>query len=275
MDDRAELLRRLPAVGVLLEHPTVKAHATQVSASQLARAVREAVADERARRLDGQAPRDADALAEAAVSTLARWLRPHLKRVVNATGVVLNTNLGRAPLAKGILGALSEVAGGYSNLELDLESGTRGSRYSHVDALLCHLTGAEAALIVNNCAAAVLLARMAFPDSELLPMVAALAAFIGHLYPVWLGFAGGKGVATLIGVATALHWPCGLAAALLWLAMLALVRISSVAGMTAALAPPVTAAVMGRFDLSLLFIILALLILWKHRGNIERLLAGT
>jgi L-seryl-tRNA(Ser) seleniumtransferase len=157
VDDRAELLRRLPAVGVLLEHPTVKAHAARASAAQLTQAVRDAVADERARRLDGQAPRDDDALAEAAVAALARWFQPHLKRVVNATGVVLNTNLGRAPLANGVLDALSEVAGGYSNLELDLESGARGSRYSHVDARLCHLTGAEAALVVNNCAAAVLL----------------------------------------------------------------------------------------------------------------------
>jgi L-seryl-tRNA(Ser) seleniumtransferase len=158
VDDRAELMRRLPAVGVLLAHPTVKAHATQVSAPELARAVRETVADERARRLDGQAPRDADALAEAAVAALTGWFRPHLKRVVNATGVVLNTNLGRAPLAQGILEGLTEVAGGYSNLELDLETGGRGSRYSHVEALIGHLTSAEAALVVNNCAAAVLLA---------------------------------------------------------------------------------------------------------------------
>lgn len=158
MDDRAELLRRLPAVGVLLEHPTVKAHAARASAPQLAQAVRETVADERARRLDGQAPRDADALAEAAVATLARWFRPRLRRVVNATGVVLNTNLGRAPLAAGVIAALGEVAGGYSNLELDLETGARGSRYTHVEALIGHLTGAEAALVVNNCAAAVLLA---------------------------------------------------------------------------------------------------------------------
>ncbi len=85
-------------------------------------------------------------------------LRPSLRRVLNATGVVVHTNLGRAPLARPARDAVARIAAGYSNLELDLRDGARGSRHDHVAALLCELTGAEAALAVNNCAAATLLA---------------------------------------------------------------------------------------------------------------------
>src|SRR4051794_39494078 len=88
-------------------------------------------------------------------------LRPSLRRVLNATGVVVHTNLGRAPLAAEARAAVARTADGYSNLELDLSSGDRGSRQAHVEALLRELTGAEAALAVNNCAAAVLLAAAA------------------------------------------------------------------------------------------------------------------
>lgn len=81
-----------------------------------------------------------------------------LRRTINATGIIIHTNLGRAPLADEAISAVMETASGYSNLELDLESGKRGSRYKHVESLLTRITGAEAAVVVNNCAAAVLLA---------------------------------------------------------------------------------------------------------------------
>jgi L-seryl-tRNA(Ser) seleniumtransferase len=89
---------------------------------------------------------------------IARALRPSLRPLVNATGVVLHTNLGRAPLSEAALRAVLAAAAGYSNLELDVEQGTRGSRYDHCGGLLQELTGAEAALVVNNNAAAVVLA---------------------------------------------------------------------------------------------------------------------
>ncbi|HTY82273.1 MAG TPA: L-seryl-tRNA(Sec) selenium transferase [Dehalococcoidales bacterium] len=117
------------------------------------------------RRLDQErksvaAGKDATAMDELVVSvtrSLDSLEKPGLRRVVNASGVILHTNLGRAPLSAEALSAMDEVSRGYANLEFNLESGTRGSRDSHVEGLLCQLTGAEAALVVNNNAAAVLL----------------------------------------------------------------------------------------------------------------------
>jgi len=105
--------------------------------------------------------------------------------------------------------------------------------------------------------------------------LAAAAAFLGHCYPVWLRFRGGKGVATLMGIVLALHWPIGLVYAAVWLGLLALLRISSVAGMAAAVSAPVAAALFDRFEVVILLIALALIVIWKHRENVERLLAGT
>ena len=137
------------------------------------------------------------------------------------------------------------------------------------------LAAATLLLDLGKGFAAVALAARFGADAIGLPVLAALAVFLGHCYPVWLGFKGGKGVATLMGVVLALHWPSALVYAAAWLGLLALVRISSLAGMTAAASAPVTAALFGRFDLVLLLLALALVVLWKHRGNIDRLLAGS
>jgi L-seryl-tRNA(Ser) seleniumtransferase len=119
-------------------------------------AAREAIEARRAE-LAAASPAPSD-LAERARAILARLQTPSPRRVLNATGVIVHTGLGRAPLAAEAAGAVAAVAGGYSDLELDLESGERGSRQSHVVSLLRELTGAQDALVVNNCAAAVLLA---------------------------------------------------------------------------------------------------------------------
>ena len=134
------------------------------------------------------------------------------------------------------------------------------------------LAAATLLLDLAKGAAAVWLAEWLFPGDG---MIAAAAAFVGHCYPIWLRFRGGKGVATLMGIVLALHWPMGLVYAVVWLGLLATLRISSVAGMAAAVSAPVSGALFGRFDLVMLLLALAAIVLWKHRDNIERLLAGT
>ncbi|HKF74887.1 MAG TPA: L-seryl-tRNA(Sec) selenium transferase, partial [Candidatus Dormibacteraeota bacterium] len=118
----------------------------------MADAIRDQLAHERSAGAVGDAER-----VEEVGARLAAWTGPRLRRVVNATGVVLHTNLGRAPLSRAAAAAAADMAAGYSNLELDLETGRRGDRSSLVAPLLTRLTGAEAALVVNNNAAAVLL----------------------------------------------------------------------------------------------------------------------
>lgn len=107
------------------------------------------------------------------------------------------------------------------------------------------------------------------------PGMAALGAVLGHCFPVWLGFRGGKGVATLMGVSLGLAWPVGAAYAVTWLGMLAITRVSSLAGMSAAVVAPVSAAVLGLWSLVPVLAGLAVLVLVLHRANIARLLAGT
>ncbi|MBV8218855.1 MAG: L-seryl-tRNA(Sec) selenium transferase, partial [Solirubrobacterales bacterium] len=148
----AAALRSLPAVHELagaLDAP----HAVAVAAA------RRAIDEHRAAiRAGAAAPED---LLPRARALLAEIERESLRRVINATGVILHTNLGRAPLAASAREAVVRAAEGYSNLELDLSTGERGSRHAHVDQLLCELTGAEASIVVNNGAGAVLLAAAA------------------------------------------------------------------------------------------------------------------
>lgn len=145
-------LRALPAVHELaaeLDAPHVLAVA----------AARRAIEEQRSLMI---AEADAEvSLLQRARGHLAALSSPSFRRVVNATGVILHTNLGRAPLPLAAQEAIASAARGYSNLELDLESGQRGSRQAHVESLLCELTGAQAAIAVNNGAAAVLLATAA------------------------------------------------------------------------------------------------------------------
>ncbi len=184
--------------------------------------------------------------------------------VAPATAMMLGYLLGSIPF-----GVLLTRAGGAGDLR-GVGSGNIGA----TNVLRTGRKGLAAATLLLDVlkgAVAVLVAERLFPGEG---PIAGAAAFLGHLYPVWLRFRGGKGVATLMGIVTALHWPVGLVYAVVWLGLLGLTRVSSLAGMAAAVAAPVAAAWFGRFDLVLLLLALALLVVWKHGANIERLLAG-
>lgn len=143
----------LPAVGTLLNEPGFRGLAERYPRPLVADALRDQLAAERT---SGERAGEAERL-ERVADRLAGWVAPRVRGVINGTGVVLHTNLGRAPISREAATAAAEIAAGYSNLELDLESGRRGDRHSLVAPLLARLTGAEAALVVNNNAAAVLL----------------------------------------------------------------------------------------------------------------------
>ncbi|MEO6582458.1 MAG: glycerol-3-phosphate 1-O-acyltransferase PlsY [Sphingomicrobium sp.] len=135
--------------------------------------------------------------------------------------------------------------------------------------------GPAAATLVLDClkaTAAILLAGRLWPGSE---SFAATGALIGHLYPAWLRFRGGKGVATLLGILIALLPIAAGVYAIIWLALLLTIRISSVAGMAAAVSAPITAAILGVDSLFPMLLGFTLLVIWKHRTNIVRLRAGT
>jgi len=145
--------RALPSVDRLLRDPEVAELLEQLPRAVVVEAVRESLAAARTRRAGAPESWSAEIR-----ERLAARGRPSLRPVLNATGVVLHTNLGRAPLAPSAIAAVAAVAAGYSNLEFDLHAGTRGSRHDHCRALLREVTGAEDALAVNNAAGALVLA---------------------------------------------------------------------------------------------------------------------
>ena len=132
-------------------------------------------------------------------------------------------------------------------------------------ALTLLLDGAKGAV-------AVLVAERAMPG---MGPLGAVGVFYGHIFPVWLRFHGGKGVATFIGLALAAYWPCGLIFLGVWLLVSAITRRSSAGGIGGALATPVAAAVLDQWNLVLLFLAFALTVVWTHRANLARLIAGT
>ena len=154
--DVGALLRRLPSVEEVLQEPATRALLERLPRWAVLEGVRETLERARRRILTGGAP--PEDLAAAAAALANAKARPSLRRVINATGVILHTNIGRACLPEAALQAALEAGRAYSTLEFDLEAGTRGSRQVHVEGLLTRLTGAEAAFAVNNNAAAVLLA---------------------------------------------------------------------------------------------------------------------
>ena len=169
MTDRQTLLRQLPAIDRLLNTAPLQELSGRHAHAQLRVAAQQAVDELRRRLLAGGEP--LPDLAPAAVARLAAEFlnaleTPSLRRVLNLTGTVLHTNLGRAPLAESVLQAVVAVSRGYSTLEYDLTEGRRGERHVHVEELLCRLTGAESALAVNNNAGAVLLALSALAGGK-------------------------------------------------------------------------------------------------------------
>jgi L-seryl-tRNA(Ser) seleniumtransferase len=154
-------LRRLPPVHAVVDRPVLASFHPSRGRAAVVEAVRAAIEQARRELAEGrEVAVDSDALAERAAGLLLAE-RPSLRRVLNATGILLNTALGRAPLAAEAAAAVARVAQGYCNLELDLESGQRGRRTAGVEALLRRLTGAAAAAVVNNNAGATILALRA------------------------------------------------------------------------------------------------------------------
>ena len=152
----------------------------------------------------------------------------------------------------------------------DIGSGNIGA----TNVLRTGSKGLAAATLVLDAvkgAAAVLIAQRTWPDAV---SFAAAGALIGHLYPVWLRFKGGKGVATMLGILVPFFWQAAVIYAVLWVGLLFVLRISSVAGMAAAASAPVTAAVLGEQAIFPMLLGFALLVIWKHRENIRRLSRG-
>jgi len=152
------MLRALPKIDDALRYPQIAALLETHPRQVVLDALRAQIDASRAAILDGSLlAYEPDALLAAVTLRVQLEARRSLVRVVNATGIIVHTNLGRSILSDAAAAAVQEVAAGYSTLEYDVESGARGSRHSHVEALLCKLTGAEAAMAVNNNAAAVML----------------------------------------------------------------------------------------------------------------------
>src|SRR5689334_1023366 len=164
--EQSEMLRQIPSVDELLAQPRLAALAQRVNRNLVVEVARAALEDLRTR-ITGQAASailaeispvacDPASLEERITAMVERILASSLLPVINATGVILHTNLGRSPLPEGVVEEFRRAATQYSNLEYDLEAGARGKRDAHTSELLTRLTGAEAAIVVNNCAAAVL-----------------------------------------------------------------------------------------------------------------------
>jgi L-seryl-tRNA(Ser) seleniumtransferase len=162
MSGQQDLLRTLPAIDRVLREEPLRNLSHQLPQETLSHAVQELIASLRQEILEVGQIVPSERLHPAEIAAVAAQncrmlLQPSLRKVINSTGTLLHTNLGRAPLSSQSLRAINDVAAGYSNLEFELDSGCRGERFSHVENLLTQLTGAEAALVVNNNSGAVLL----------------------------------------------------------------------------------------------------------------------
>ena len=153
----SQLLRNLPSVERVVSADALTSAVEQYGRSWVVDLTRDTLAEERTAVLAGGQPRSLDEIAEQVQWTIDDLVSPSPRPLINATGVVIHTNLGRAPLSNAAMAAADAVARGYSDLEIDLSTGRRGSRQAHLQSLLRQITGAEAALVVNNNASALLL----------------------------------------------------------------------------------------------------------------------
>jgi len=156
-------------------------------------------------------------------------------------------------------GDIREIGSGNIGATNVLRTGSKG------------LAAATLLLDAAKGAAAVLLAQQLWPNAV---NFAAAGALIGHLYPAWLRFKGGKGVATMLGILVPLFWQAAVVYVVIWVGLLIILRISSIAGITAAASAPVTAAILNEQTLFPMLLGFALLVIWKHRENIRRLAKG-
>ncbi|WP_239805773.1 glycerol-3-phosphate 1-O-acyltransferase PlsY [Croceicoccus hydrothermalis] len=157
-------------------------------------------------------------------------------------------------------GNLREIGSGSTGATNVLRTGRKG------------LAAATLLLDLLKGLCAVVIAGAIWPDGA---QFAAVGAVAGHCYPIWLRFNGGKGVATMMGVVLGLAWPLGLVFAVVWLGLLALLRISSVAGMSAAISAPLAAWALGYSGFVVAGIVMAAIVVWRHRSNLARLMAGS
>ena len=149
--------RSLPAVDKVLSDERLAQYTQKYPHDLLVSVVRQCLERERASVTAGKAAASIDVILGSVIRTLQSLEKPSLRRVINASGVIIHTNLGRAPLSNEAIISMGEISAGFSNLEFNLENGTRGSRHEHVEELLCRLSGAEAGMVVNNNAAGVML----------------------------------------------------------------------------------------------------------------------
>ncbi len=159
-------LRELPGVDTVLEEKSIKELVSQHGQKLITYLVREVLSEARNDVLKGKSPPAMEAIAGKVRDQAESFSRPSLKHVVNATGVIIHTNLGRAPLGEKVLEDLKNIIRGYSNLEFNLKKASRGQRNDHVVSLLKFITGAEDALVVNNNAAAIILALNTFAKDK-------------------------------------------------------------------------------------------------------------
>lgn len=170
--NKQSVLRKIPSVDKVLEYEDVKMLLQKYSKGVMLKAIQNVLERIREKLLTdketliGNEKQSVSITAEEIEDEMKSLRKPHLEKVINATGVVLHTNLGRSLLPDESIENMKEIAGSYSNLEYDLEKGRRGSRYSHIENLLCEITGAEAAFVVNNNAGAVLLALNTLADGK-------------------------------------------------------------------------------------------------------------